>query len=145
MVTFLTMYLQILIFYRKINKNLKPENIFLVWFQKVETPTDTRYLFYKMVLSILCMHGCKVWGYANVEKLKYLYKFSRCILCLNKSTPNCVVYDIPANFPFQTWLIKGWHLLGWKLPSKLPTSFYKLIYKLHLNDIYRPLWLMEIK
>ena len=117
---------------------------------RLQLPPDIHIdLFHKLVLPI-CMYGCEVWGYANLEKLEIFYrKFLKRVLCLNKSTPNCVVYGETGTVPISNLtnkrMISFWIKVSEGKQSKLSTSFYKLIYKLHLNDIYHSPWLMKIK
>ena len=106
-------------------------------------------LFHKMVLPIL-IYGCEVWGYTNLEKLEIFFrKFLKRVLWLSKSTPNCVVYGETGTFPIsnlvQNRMISFWIKVSEGKSSKLSTSFYRLIYKLHLNNTYHSPWLMKIK
>ena len=106
-------------------------------------------LFHKMILPIL-IYGCEVWGYANLEKLEIFFrKFLKRVLWLGKSTPNCIVYGETGTFPIanlvQNRMISFWIKVSEGKSSKLSTSFYKLIYKLHLSNTYHSPWLMKIK
>ena len=106
-------------------------------------------LFHKMILPIL-IYGCEVWGYTNLEMLEIFFrKFLKRVLWLNKSTPNCVVYGETGTFPIsnlvQSRMISFWIKVSEGKSSKLSTSFYRLIFKLHLNNTYHSPWLMKIK
>ena len=95
-------------------------------------------LFQKMVLPIL-IYGCEVWGYTNLELLEIFFrKFLKRVLWLSKSTPNCVVYGETGTFPIsnlvQNRMISFWIKVSEGKSSKLSTSFYRLIYKLYLNQ-----------
>ena len=118
--------------------------------ERLHLPPDIHIdLFNKMVLPI-CIYGCEVWGYANVEKLEIFFrKFLKRVLWVNKSTPNCIVYGETGTLPIENIIhnrmISFWIKVSEGKTSKLSTSFYRLIYKLHLNNTYHSPWLMKIK
>ena len=117
---------------------------------RLQLPPDIHIdLFQKMILPI-CIYGCEVWGYANLQQLEIFYrKFLKRVLWVNKSTPNCIVYGETGTFPIENLIynrmIAFWIRISEGKTSKLSTSFFKLIYKLHLNNTYHSPWLMKIK
>ena len=117
---------------------------------RLQLPPDIQLdLFDKMVLPI-CMYGCEVWGYANIETLEIFYrKFIKRILGVHKTTPNCMVYGETARFPLANSIgcrmIAFWIKISEGKASKLSSIIYKLIYRLHLNNTYHSPWLMKIK
>ena len=118
--------------------------------ERLHLPVDIHIdLFHKTIVPIL-IYGCEVWGFASLVKLEIFYrKFLKRVLWLNKSSPNCVVYGETGTFPIENLIynrmISFWIKISEGKTSKLSTSFYKLIYKLHLNNTYHSPWLMKIK
>lgn len=106
-------------------------------------------LFDNVVLPI-CVYGCEVWGYGNLNNLEIFYrKFLKRVLGLNKSTPNCMVYGESGKYPIANIvyrrMISFWIKVSEGKTSKLSSIFYRLIYKLHINNLYHSPWLMKIK
>ena len=117
---------------------------------RLQLPPDIQInLFDKVVLPI-CMYGCEVWGYANIEPLEIFYrKFIKRVLGIHKTTPNCMVYGETGRYPMAnsiySRMIGFWIKISEGKASKLSSIIYKLIYRLHLNNTYHSPWLMKIK
>ena len=97
-------------------------------------------LFDKMVLPV-SMYACEVWGGANINALENFYRdFLKRVLGLHKTTPNCMVYGEVGKYPIvnliYSRMISFWIKVSEGKASKLSSLIYKLIYNLHLNNIY---------
>ena len=58
-------------------------------------------LFNQLVVPVLT-YGCEVWGYSNINQLEIIQrKFIKSILCLNKCTPNAMVYGESGVYPLS--------------------------------------------
>ena len=106
-------------------------------------------LFDKIVLPI-CRYDCEVWGYADIKSLEIFYrKFLKRVLGLHKSTPNGMVYGEVGKFPVANLvhnrMISFWIKVSEGKASKLSSLIYRLVYNLHLNNMYDSPWLMKIK
>ena len=118
----------------------------------LQLPPDIQIdLFDKMILPI-CLYGSEVWGYTNLDPLEIFYrKFLKRVLGVYKTTPNCMVYGEVGRFPLANMvhnrMISFWIKVSDPegKASKFSNIFYKLIYKLHVNNIYDSPWLLKIK
>ncbi|XP_071508531.1 uncharacterized protein [Diadema antillarum] len=61
--------------------------------QKLKLPVDIQCeLFDQLVLPIL-LYGCEVWGFMDLSQIEIFHrKFLKSLLCVNKFTPDCMVY-----------------------------------------------------
>ena len=106
-------------------------------------------LFDKTILPIL-LYGCEIWGFSNVKDIEIFYrKFLKNILKLSSSTPNCMVYGEVGRVPLQNIIDKRmlnfWHRTVYSKESKLSNTVYRVLLKLHFDDIYHSGWLLKIK
>ena len=113
-------------------------------------PPDIHLDLFEKMISPIFLYGCEVWGYGNVEPIEVFYrKFIKRILGLNRSTPNCIVYGEVGKYPIvhriYRRMISFWANISEGKISKLSTTLYRIIYKLHQNGTYDSPWLMRIK
>ena len=70
------------------------------------------------------------------------------ILCLNKSTPNVMVYGESGRHPIllevKQRMVTFWSKLILDDPLKMSCSVYKLVDNLYLHNIVRLLWVTRI-
>ena len=117
---------------------------------RLQLPPDIQIeLFDKMIVPI-CLYGSEIWGCGKIDQLEIFYrKFIKRLLCLNKSTPNCIVYGEVGKVPLSNLvhqrMISFWINISEGKSTKLSSLIYKLIYKLHENGTYDSPWLLKIK
>ena len=102
------------------------------------------------MISPIFLYGCEIWGYSNLELVEVFFrKFIKRVLCLNKSTPNCMVYGEVGKRPLKNGIhlrmLNFWVKVSEGKSSKLSSKIYNLVYKLHQNGIYDSPWLLSIK
>ena len=106
--------------------------------RKLQLPIDLLLeLFDKLVLPVL-LYGCEVWGYSEVYQIEVFYrKFLKKILCVNKRTPNCMVYGETGTFPVYnnilSRMVSFWSRLCYSKQSKLSVTLYKVTRCMHYD------------
>ena len=106
-------------------------------------------LFDKTIMPIL-LYGCEVWGFSNLNDIELFYKkFLKSTLKLYRTTPDCMVYGEFGRGPLQSTVEKRmlgfWCKIISGKDSKLCNIIYRVLLKLHLDDIYHSRWLLKIK
>ena len=106
-------------------------------------------LFDSLVQPIIMLYGCEVWGFKYFDVLEKLHiKFYKMILKVYKSTSTAMVLCDLGGFPIEynvnSWLLGFWYKLISGSDNKLSCIFYKLIYSLHVNQVYATDWLENI-
>ena len=96
--------------------------------RRLQLPVDIMMeMFDKTVLPIL-LYGCEVWGYGNNTILDVVQlKFSKYLLGLKSSTPNCMVYGelgcYPVSLSIKLRMISYWLKLCSAVDTKLSNGF----------------------
>ena len=106
-------------------------------------------LFDYLVLPFL-IYGCEICGYENISILDKLHlKFLKDILCLQQSTPTCMVLGETDRFPLsiaiKTRMISFWCKLITSDVNRFSTTLYNLLQIYNVNNIFTSKWLQYIK
>ena len=118
--------------------------------RRLSLPTDVICdLFDKTVLPIL-LYGCEIWGFSNVNEIEVFYRrFLKTTLKLSTSTPNCMVYGEVGRMPLQNMINKRmlsfWHRIVSGKESKLTSAVYRVLLRLHVDDVHHSEWLKKIE
>ena len=68
----------------------------------LQLPPDIHIDLFEKMISPIFLYGCEIWGYSNLELVEVFFrKFIKRVLCLNKSTPNCMVYGEVGKRPLK--------------------------------------------
>ena len=118
--------------------------------RRLSLPLDIQVeLFDRMVVPIL-LYGSEIWGFSNIEQIEVMYrKFLKCLLKLPKSTPNCMIYGETGRLPLSQ-LVKNRMINFWKKicdskATKLSSIIYKLLLKLHNQNVYHSPWIVFVR
>ena len=89
------------------------------------------------------------FGYGNNKILDIVQpKFSKYMLGLKSSTPNCMVYEelrcYPASLSIKLRMISFWLKLCSAVDTKLSKLLHDLLYHFYNNKNYSSLWLTHI-
>ena len=106
-------------------------------------------LFDGLILPIM-LYGCEVWGFKKVEILEKL-QLQYCTILLNmkKCTPNVMVLGELGRLPIECYvncrMLGFWHKLVTGNQNKISCILYKLMFNMHVGNIYSSEWIMKIK
>ena len=104
-------------------------------------------MFDSLVAPIL-LYGSEVWGVVkndNIEKVHL--QFSKRIVGVRVTTPNCLVYGELGRYPLDI-NIKCRMLCFWSrlmTTEKLSSKIYKLLFKLYANENSQTLYVKNIQ
>ena len=106
-------------------------------------------LFDSLILPIL-LYGCEVWGFKKIDMLERLHlQYCKILLNVKKCTPNVMVLGelgrLPIEFHTNCRMLGFWHKLINGFQNKISCILYKLIYNLHIGNVYLSEWLKKIK
>ena len=110
--------------------------------KKLGLEVDVQLQLFDSLVQPIMSYGCEFWGFKNVDVLEKLHiKFCKMILKVNKSTTTAMVLCALGN----SRLLGFWYKLICGSGNKLSCIFYKLIYSLHVNQVYTTDWLENIR
>ena len=119
---------------------------------KLNLPIDLQIeLFESTTIQPILLYGCEIWGKnsnSNIVESFHL-KYLKNMLKLKKSTPSLMVYGelgkTLLEIKINTRMLSFWSRILNSNEKKLSHLLYKLIYKLHVNNIYHSEWVLCIK
>ena len=110
---------------------------------------DIQLQLFDSVVATVALYGCEVWGFGNTNIIdKLQVRFCKILLKAKRSTPTCMVLGelgrLPIQFNIESRMLGFWFrcLNG---NGKISCSFYKLLYKLHTQNVYSSKWLLKIR
>jgi hypothetical protein len=110
---------------------------------------DIQLQLFDSVVAPVALYGCEVWGFGNTNIIdKLQVRFCKILLKAKRSTPTCMVLGelgrLPIQFNIESRMLGFWFrcLNG---NGKISCSFYKLLYKLHTQNVYSSKWLLKIR
>lgn len=118
--------------------------------RKLFLPIDIQLELFDMLVAPVVLYGCEVWAYEGadiVEKLKL--RFGKYILGLNRSTCTNMVHGelgtIPLSISANVRTLSYWAKLVTSEGNKISVILYRLLLKLHEQNIYHSPWLIHIQ
>lgn len=118
--------------------------------RKLNLPVDLQCdLFDAMVVPIL-LYGSEVWGFQTVDQINVFHrKFLKCLLRVNKGTPNCMIYGELGRKSLDTFIekrmINFWIRILDSNSNKLSSTMYQLMKNMYDKDVFKSNWLTKIK
>ena len=118
--------------------------------RKLNLPINLQIELFESTIQPILLYGCEIWGTKNSNIVESFHlKFLKNMLKLKKSTPSLMVYGelgkTPLEIEINTRMLSFWSRILNSNKNKLSHLLYKLIYKLHVNNIYHSEWVLCIK
>ena len=118
--------------------------------KKLGLEVDVQLQLFDNLVQPIMLYGCEIWGFKNLDVLEKLHiAFCKMILKVNKSTTTAMVLGdlgrLPIEYNVNSRLLGFWYKLICGSDNKLSCIFYKLIYSLHVNQVYTTDWLKNIR
>ena len=118
--------------------------------KKLGLEVDVQLQLFDSLVQPIMLYGCEVWGFKNCDVLEKVHiKFYKMILKVNKSTTTAMVLGdlgrLPVEYNVNSRLLWFWYKLICGSDNTFSCIFYKLIYSLHVNQVYTTDWLENIR
>ena len=118
--------------------------------RRLQLPPDLQLKLFDSLVCPILLYCCEVWGYEKVCDIEKVHlTFCKRILCVKRSTSNCMVYGELGRTPLQSKIdarcISYWMRIIYGKQEKLCAVIYKFLLELYNNNIFTSQWLRNIK
>lgn len=117
---------------------------------RLNLPPDLQLKLFDEAIEPILLYGSEIWGYEDIKIIESIHlKYCKYVLKLKKSTPSMMVYGESGRFPLiialKCRMINFWARLITDTKSKMSSTMYKIMLRLHIENKYKSDWITFIE